>query len=289
LWFSFLYKRPSNSGTNDQGGFAIGDSSLSNTGDTMSTGSNGFGVFLSRSARVQASYWNNGARTSATPTTTVIAANATVLVVGKIVWNGNSAAPDTLQLYLPQANLLLPATPHSTTSFIVNQSTFDTISFGGKNTTSPTIDEIRFGATYNSVTGQVGTASSEGITLTAYETWAEVYGGGGVIGSHSDDYDNDGVPNIVEYALGTTPDSAASRPSVLPEIADDRLRLKFTPQVVSGLIYTVQSSSDLTEWTDTLIPAASLSVGEPFTFIDSVDISTSNPPQRFLRLDVSAP
>jgi hypothetical protein len=289
LWFSFLYKRPTNSGTNDQGGFAIGDSSLSATGDTMAAGSNGFGVFLGRSARVQASYWNNGARTSSSPTTTVIGANATVLVVGKIVWNGNSAAPDTLQLYLPSANLLLPATPHSTTSFILNQSTFDTISFGGKNTTSPTIDEIRFGATYNSVTGQVGTALNGVATLTAYETWSEVYGGGGVLGSPSDDCDNDGVPNLVEYALGTTPNSSASTPTVLPEVAGNRLRLKFTPQVISGIDYTVQSSSDLAEWTDTLIPATSLTSGEPFTFIDTVDIPTGNPAPRFLRLRVTAP
>ena len=289
LWFSFLYKRPAPSGTNDQAGFAIGDSSLNSTGDTMSAGSNGFGVFLGRSSRVQASYWNNGARTSSSPASSVIAADATVLVVGKIVWNGNSAAPDTLQLYLPSANLLLPATPHSTSSFILNQSTFDTISFGGKNTESPTIDEIRFGATYNSVTGQSGTGSSGVVVLTAYETWAAAYGGGDVLGSPSDDADHDGVPNLVEYALGTTPDSASSAPAVLPEVSGNRLRLNFTPQVVSGLSYTVESSMDLNEWSGTLIPAASLQTGVPFSFMDSVDISGSIAPQRYLRLRISIP
>ncbi|OYV04163.1 MAG: hypothetical protein CFE26_18370, partial [Verrucomicrobiales bacterium VVV1] len=118
------------------------------------------------------------------------------------------------------------------------------------------------------VTGQVGTAANGTVTLTAYETWSEVYGGGGVIGSPSDDYDNDGVPNLVEYALGTIPNSSGSMPTVLHEVAGNRLRLKFTPQIVNGLNYTVQSSSDLSEW---------------------ADMPTSNPPQRFLRLQIAAP
>jgi len=139
------------------------------------------------------------------------------------------------------------------------------------------------------VTGQTGTGLSGSVVLTAYETWAQQYGGGDVLGSPSDDPDHDGVANLVEYALGTTPNSAGSPPEVLAEMADNRLRLKFTPQVVSGISYFVQSSSDLVEWNDVIIPESSLAAGVPYTFTDTLDVPAGILPQRFLRLRVEAP
>jgi hypothetical protein len=76
---------------------------------------------------------------------------------------------------------------------------------------------------------------------------------------------------------------------VLPGISDNRLQLKFTPQVVSGLAYTVQASSDLNEWTDIPIPSGGLSVGEPFTFNDTEEIPASGSAKRFLRLHLGFP
>ncbi len=68
------------------------------------------------------------------------------LVVGKITWG---ATTDKVEIFLPHEDLTLPATPSSTLSLNVNQSTFDTLTFSRIN--APVIDEIRLGATYQSV------------------------------------------------------------------------------------------------------------------------------------------
>jgi beta-lactam-binding protein with PASTA domain/methionine-rich copper-binding protein CopC len=77
------------------------------------------------------------------------------LVVGKLTWG---AANDTIEIYLPWEDLTLPAAPSSTLSVNVNQSTFDTLTFSRNG--APIIDEIRFGATYQSVI-QGNTAMTE--------------------------------------------------------------------------------------------------------------------------------
>ncbi len=74
------------------------------------------------------------------------AAGQSGLVVGKITWG---AASDTIELYQPDADLVLPSTPISTLTVNVNQSTFDTITWSRGDVV--VMDEIRFGATYNSV------------------------------------------------------------------------------------------------------------------------------------------
>jgi autotransporter-associated beta strand protein len=68
------------------------------------------------------------------------------LVVGKITWG---AVNDTIEIYLPWEDLTLPATPSSSLTVNVNQSTFDTLTFSRIG--NPIIDEIRFGSTYQSV------------------------------------------------------------------------------------------------------------------------------------------
>lgn len=68
------------------------------------------------------------------------------LIVGKITWG---AANDTIELYNPGANLVLPATPISTLTVNVDQSTFDTITWARGD--KVVMDEIRFGASYAAV------------------------------------------------------------------------------------------------------------------------------------------
>ncbi|HSH16843.1 MAG TPA: Ig-like domain-containing protein, partial [Verrucomicrobiae bacterium] len=68
------------------------------------------------------------------------------LIVGKIVWG---AASDTIEIYQPSGSLFLPSTPVSTLTANVDQSTYDTITFARGNAVM--LDEIRFGATYQSV------------------------------------------------------------------------------------------------------------------------------------------
>jgi len=71
------------------------------------------------------------------------------LVVGKITWAADSADPDTIELYQPGTDMLLPASPISTLSVVVDQATYDTISvmcdYRGL------LDELRFGSSYDGV------------------------------------------------------------------------------------------------------------------------------------------
>jgi len=98
------------------------------------------------------------------------------------------------------------------------------------------------------------------------------------------DADGDGLPNLVEYALGGNPTQSGT--GILPAIGTngDRLTLGFTPAETAGLHYIVEKSSDLSDWSDTSDITASLTPGQPFTFTDSADLATT--PRRFLRLRV---
>lgn len=107
-------------------------------------------------------------------------------------------------------------------------------------------------------------------------------------GAHADP-DADGLPNLIEYALGSDPLSPASRPQTLPDVvplsSQQRLTLTFTPHVINGLTYVVQASNDLLNWTEQTNVTASLTPDQPFTFTDSADLTTT--PRRFLRLHIS--
>jgi C1A family cysteine protease len=99
------------------------------------------------------------------------------------------------------------------------------------------------------------------------------------------DPDGDGMANLLEYAMGSAPDSSASRPNLTCQISDSKLQITFTPQVITGLTYIVQASSDLSDWSDQTDITASLTVGTPTTHTDSVALGAGT--KRFLRLKVS--
>lgn len=127
---------------------------------------------------------------------------------------------------------------------------------------------------------------------TALQSWRQTYFGTTAnTGSAADtfDADADGLPNLIEYALGKNPlivDSAnvISADTVI-QSGQPRLRLNFTPAIVDGLVYTIQSSSDLLIWENIILPPAELNPGLPYTYIDNVNISDTS--RRFVRLRVS--
>jgi len=69
------------------------------------------------------------------------------------------------------------------------------------------------------------------------------------------DADGDGLPNLIEYALGTNPMSAegdqGAQAAPTPGIVDGRMRLNFAipAAVPTELTYEIQASSDLVQWT----------------------------------------
>jgi hypothetical protein len=135
-----------------------------------------------------------------------------------------------------------------------------------------------------SVTGTV-----ELNVTTPLQAWRQAnFGSSANAGTAADlaDPDGDGASNFIEYALGTTPTSAASVAVPVAQLSGLRLELTF-PRARSDVTYAVEASADLAAWTT--IATNPGSVGQSVTVSDTVDVSFANPPRRFLRLRVSAP
>ena len=127
------------------------------------------------------------------------------------------------------------------------------------------------------------------VPITALETWRQTYFG--ITTNTGDaandaDPDFDGIDNLVEYALGTLPNSAASFAAPVLATVGTRLTLSFN-RVRSDVTYLVEAGFNLAAWTTLATNPGS--IGQSVTVTDTVDISTSDPPRRFLRLRISAP
>ncbi len=100
------------------------------------------------------------------------------------------------------------------------------------------------------------------------------------------DFDRDGVSNLLEYALGTVPTSASS--VSIPTASTSQLKLQLTfLRAHSDVTYHIEASSDLSASSWTVIATNPGTVGQSVTVSDTVNVSTANPPRRFLRLRVT--
>ena len=105
------------------------------------------------------------------------------------------------------------------------------------------------------------------------------------------DPDGDGIPNLLEYALGSDPLSSGSASLPSPQVSGlspqpSYLQLTFTPAATEGLRYHVEASSDLVTWTGTEITSLVVA-GQPFIHTDGAELG--GVARRFLRLRVSQP
>ena len=126
---------------------------------------------------------------------------------------------------------------------------------------------------------------------TALQSWRQTYFGTTAnTGTAADNAVSnlDGLPNLIEYALGGTPTVANSAipPKLGTVIIDDEtyLTLTFTPQR-SDITYAIEVTGDLTgAWTS--VPLAGLlTMGQAYTYTDTTEVATGAP--RFIRLRVS--
>ncbi|MBC8011788.1 MAG: hypothetical protein H7067_17010, partial [Burkholderiales bacterium] len=129
-------------------------------------------------------------------------------------------------------------------------------------------------------------------TNTPLEDWRDIhFNTTEATGSAADDADPDfdGVPNLIEYALGTTPTDAASVALPTTSVSANNLQLTFN-RARSDVTYIVEATSSLatpTTWTP--IATNPGTVGASVTVTDTVDLSTAIPARRFLRLSISNP
>lgn len=97
------------------------------------------------------------------------------------------------------------------------------------------------------------------------------------------DADFDGVPNLLEHALGGNPRSPASRPEPSAIVTNNTLALVF-PRARTGLVYVVEAGADLLLWTNLATDPGT--PGTTVTVPDTMPITATNGSRRFLRLRV---
>jgi hypothetical protein len=127
--------------------------------------------------------------------------------------------------------------------------------------------------------------------ITALQSWRQTYFGTTAnTGTAADSAVSnlDGLPNLVEYALGGIPTVADSnippKPGTVTVDEETYLTLTFTPQR-SDITYAIEVTGDLTgDWTS--VPLAGLlTMGQAYTYTDTTEVATGAP--RFIRLRVS--
>lgn len=100
------------------------------------------------------------------------------------------------------------------------------------------------------------------------------------------DPDFDGLANLLEYALGTSPLAPSPGPNIrITNIGGARLALDFSRVADPALTYAVQASNDLVAWTEIWNSAGAQNIAGPVTVTDPATLSAA--PRRFLRLAVS--
>jgi hypothetical protein len=100
------------------------------------------------------------------------------------------------------------------------------------------------------------------------------------------DPDNDGISNLLEYALNSDPSSANSRSELVPSVIGDRWMVTFVRIADPSITYSLQASGDLSQ--NTPWQTIWSSVGAQNTN-GTITIDVTSHPRRFLRLSVSLP
>ena len=131
------------------------------------------------------------------------------------------------------------------------------------------------------------TSATPVIPLTPIKSWRlDHFGSSANDGAGADfaDHDGDGFVNLLEYALGSAPDIATAAPYQLL-VSEDVLQLVFERVADPDLVYAVEASSDLIEWTVIWASTGSDNTEGLVVVPDNTALSAS--PRRFLRLRVS--
>ena len=135
----------------------------------------------------------------------------------------------------------------------------------------------------------------------AYQSWADGFNWTYAESQPAVDFDGDGFANAAEFAAGTDPTSAASKPSVASGLirvsGTDMLAISFRRRTTDQLVAVATSSTDLASWSGpaaTPVPGTTLesqtSDGAGFEIATyRIHASLANAPRAFLRAEYSFP
>jgi arylsulfatase A-like enzyme len=154
------------------------------------------------------------------------------------------------------------------------------------------MDEPRI---YNRALSAAEIAALASATNQSAAAWHRRYFGSATINWPADD-DGDGGARLLEYALGTEPWLAdRAQQSLAGEVVAGRLQVRFPRRVAgsSELVYTVQASRDLADWsslTTSLVAATPLLEKDGFEqAVYQADAPLSQESAQYLRLQVTLP
>ena len=126
-------------------------------------------------------------------------------------------------------------------------------------------------------------------TTTALQTWRQAnFGTTANTGNAANtaDPDADGQSNLLEYALGTNPNTAGALPVSVAR-SGQFLTLSFSRIADATLAYKIEASTDLTSWSTVHTYTEPFPGAGTTTYTDNVSITAQS--RRFLRLVVTAP
>ena len=133
-------------------------------------------------------------------------------------------------------------------------------------------------------------ATPDAAPYSALQTWRfDNFGvhddDGTVLAGDAEDFDGDGLANLIEYAFGTSPTAANANPVTVAK-SGGFLTLSYPRRTPAddALVYTVQGSNDLA----TFAPGtgSTVTTGSVSTYTDDVNVDAAGV-RRFLRVSVS--
>lgn len=138
---------------------------------------------------------------------------------------------------------------------------------------------------------RAGNRSAGGIRLlrsSAYETWAESMGLDSIDFESSEDPDNDGSTNLLEFCMGTNPKLASSSPKLTPNSTGGRLGATYVPPTynTSGVLPVWQVAPDPNLFGTPTFPTLTFGPDSTPSSARIQQLTTANP-RAFLRLRFS--
>ena len=233
---------------------------IDNAGDAV-------GIFMNNGDDLQILAYDGGTRTNSNVATN-LTLNQPVLVVMEMAWSADGTSNDTFNFYLPGTDLVKPA-PVATFSRDMNNTTFDTLSFGAFNALAFEADEIRIGATYEDVIG-----AGSGVGNSAYAIWAATNAANTGTDPTADE-DGDTVSNGLEFVLGGT--VSTDDLDKLPAVSTDGTNMSFSfkraqQSIDPSTAVTIEVGTDLVTWPDVFTVGADTSSSSlGVTVIDNLD------------------